>query len=77
LSVFPNPANDYILINGMEQGCRFVITDMMGKKVLQGTAGDESVLRIDVSRLVSGTYLLQYLADDTRKPIKFRVASDD
>jgi hypothetical protein len=77
LSVFPNPANDYILINGIKRGFSFTITDMMGKKVLQGTAGDEAVLRIDISKLVSGTYLLQYLADDTRKPIKFRVASAD
>lgn len=73
LSVFPNPANDYILINGIERGISFFITDIMGNKVFQGTAGDEVVFRIDVSRLVSGTYVFKYLLNDTQKHIKFQV----
>ncbi len=74
LSLYPNPANDYIDISleGVTQNIASLhILDINGKEVLQKHLGLPDA-RIDVSTLASGTYIIEGLSDKGRKfAVKF------
>lgn len=57
LSIYPNPANDYITINTEETGKDITITDLSGRVVMTATtiAGTTT---LNVSQLPTGTYMV-------------------
>ena len=61
LNVYPNPANDYIIVES--DGIQEVeIYDMMGRKLISHKAETSST--IDVSALSSGIYLVRTIDSD-------------
>lgn len=55
--IYPNPANDRLLVANLKTGTPLVITNLMGMKVLE-TAASQEVTEIDVSHLPPGMYFL-------------------
>ena len=53
-SVYPNPADDHLIINGVAEQ-RINLYDLTGNKVLTATSGSE----VDVSALSAGVYILE------------------
>ena len=56
-SVYPNPTNDKIHIDGLQGGAEIRIYNMMGEEVMRKVVYDDN--EIDVSRLSSGVYMLR------------------
>jgi uncharacterized surface protein with fasciclin (FAS1) repeats len=59
LSTYPNPAIDYIRVKGVDTGA-FVITDMTGAVVLQGTVNADPIA---VNGLNTGTYIINITSE--------------
>lgn len=57
-NVYPNPANDKVHINGLRGGAEIRIFNIMGEEVMRKVVYDDN--EIDVSRLSSGIYLMQF-----------------
>jgi len=57
LSMGPNPATDLVFIGGLKQSGTFMVTDLLGKKLLSGIVS-ESNNRIDINSLNNGLYIL-------------------
>jgi len=65
VTISPNPARDYVWVQST--GCRVEnvkISDCMGKTVPVSFANNNEKIRVDVSGLHPGIYLLQILCDD-------------
>ena len=60
-SVYPNPAQDYLVIenHSQEQSATFVLYDVLGRQVLSAVSHNQSV--VSVEHLPSGVYLYQFL----------------
>lgn len=58
LSIFPNPCSDYVNINNTKQGSNIQIFNLKGQQLINETAEDQNV-RIDISKLQKGIYMLQ------------------
>ena len=56
--VFPNPAEDHIIVNGLEAGSTIRIYANDGK-LLEATIAESTTATLQVSHLAQGTYLLQ------------------
>ncbi len=56
--VFPNPAEDHIIVNGLEAGTTVRIYANDGK-LLEATTAEGNTATLQVSHLAQGTYLLQ------------------
>lgn len=56
ISIFPNPADDYIYIKGKLSETNYVIYDIYGKIILKGKGMKSN--RIDISHLKKGNYIL-------------------
>ena len=69
IKFFPNPASDFISIVNADKEVISVI-DMTGKTVLQ-TISNSDYLKIDVSRLPAGIYLLKAYKDSIIQNLKF------
>lgn len=62
--VFPNPALDFFYINNQEdQLISYQLITMDGRIVMQGETGSKNQMKIDISSLSKGTYLLQMKND--------------
>lgn len=57
LSIYPNPASDYIVIDNLEKTSLFTIFDVTGKKLIQSEVS-ESNNQITINQLKAGTYFL-------------------
>lgn len=57
VSIYPNPANDFIIINSGDEVNEVVFYDMMGR-ICQRSQVDTHTNKIDVSSLHAGIYLL-------------------
>jgi len=69
--VYPNPASSYIQINPTQtfKGTGEIrVTNMVGNLVLKSTANNSNALRMDVSSLMPGIYVVE-LTDATKKAI--------
>jgi hypothetical protein len=66
--VFPNPVQSVIRIDSKTQFQDYVIFDVSGKKVINGTIYNH---QINVSNLAKGVYLLQLSAGNQTRIIKF------
>ncbi len=71
ISLYPNPAGDYVYIRSDKTISEIVITDLLGNIVLQQTA--DAIQKINTLSLPSGVYLVKAFTDkgfaDTRKLI--------
>ncbi len=57
-TLFPNPANEYIKINGLAIGANISIIDFLGKTIYATTVANEE-LTIDTEKLKNGIYFVQ------------------
>ena len=60
IKIYPNPANDYVTIDGLSKGDIVKIYDISAK-LLRSWAADNNIHRANVSDLRAGLYLLQVL----------------
>ena len=61
LAVYPNPVRDHIIVRGVPMR-QIEVFDTLGRRVLKETCHDEEV-RLDVSSLVAGVYVLRVVDD--------------
>lgn len=66
--VYPNPAQDYIIIEGLTTNSNYQIYDLTGKLVLSGVVKNH-IETINVSTLINGVYFLKIDGDKIRKVI--------
>ncbi len=57
INVYPNPATDYVVVSGVENGDYVILTSMTGTVLVQCKA-ESSVVKVDLSELPNGYYLL-------------------
>lgn len=62
VSILPNPAHDYIIINGADKFKQVRLVDMNGTTVKQFAKNSSS--RYSISGIAAGVYLLQFINDD-------------
>ena len=67
LQLYPNPAQDYFYINGIEENTPITISDITGKVVLQSIVSPNEA--VSVTHLPQGVYIVQ-VAGKTMKVIK-------
>ena len=75
ITVYPNPAKNYLNINLPENlnSGEIEIYDICGKLMKQMNMSTASELSIDISDLHNGIYFLRVIGNDVRKDIKFSV----
>ncbi|WP_010177618.1 Ig-like domain-containing protein [Aquimarina agarilytica] len=59
--ITPNPADQFITINGLNQAANYVVYDFIGAVVLEGTITNGE--NINVSGIASGMYFIQFSAN--------------
>ncbi len=66
LNLFPNPANDEVFMSfaSAPASVKWQITDLKGSTLISGSESGSEKVRLDVSSLIKGVYLIQVLADD-------------
>ncbi|MFZ4930822.1 T9SS type A sorting domain-containing protein [Chryseobacterium sp. Mn2064] len=57
LSVYPNPATDFIQVSGVEKTQKYIIYTAVGNQVNEGNISENG--KIDVHYLVSGVYVMK------------------
>lgn len=62
IEVYPNPAVETLMFNGVNTQCKVVIYDMLGKAVLNDLIGISGEL--DISFLTEGTYMYQVISEN-------------
>jgi len=70
ISIYPNPTNDKLFIQGLSSSSKVLIYNVLGKLVLSQTISKE----IDVKQLSKGIYILKIIDEQnetTRKFIKY------
>jgi hypothetical protein len=71
-SVYPNPATDRLMINGLSSNAQIRVLDVMGREVV-GTTSASPQLTLDVSSLAAGNYVLQIISDGETQFEKFSI----
>jgi hypothetical protein len=67
LSLFPNPANDFVQLKLDPSNHLISITDLMGKTVFSIKSNGNSQLQIPVSQLAEGMYIVSVEGVDYSK----------
>lgn len=55
LQIYPNPANEYLIIEGIENNTKVDIIDQAGK-IIYSSASDSNLIRLDVQEFQNGLY---------------------
>lgn len=63
--MYPNPSNDFILIEGLEKGLSFSITNVGGQEIKLIIRELESGFELDVRELQTGMYFIQAFSSET------------
>lgn len=73
LNLYPNPATSIlnIEINTNETNLDFQVFDILGKQVINGSTNSENLLKIDVSDLEHGLYLIKIASKDKNVTKRF------
>ncbi len=74
MRVYPNPASDLLVVelNKAVENIQFEIFDITGNKInAYSFSGEDDLIRIDVSQLPEGIYLLQISDHSENKTLKF------
>ncbi len=69
ISVFPNPTNNYLNVNGIELNSKFRIYDTTGREVFQGIFNKSKT--VDMKFLENGIYYIEITNCDTKTVYKF------
>lgn len=72
ISIYPNPANDFIIINSQLKIDQFELLDLTGRTILSDKFGSGQN-RIDVSQVNKGIYLLRVFSGDQSKAMKISI----
>lgn len=57
--VYPNPAQEYWLMDGMPPHCSLSLSDISGRQLWQGSNGTRNAVKIDARNYAKGMYLLR------------------
>ena len=68
VAIFPNPATEYAVVNGLKAGADVVVVDINGKIRLSATA-DGDMMTLDVSALSAGVYFVR-VSDGTATAVR-------
>lgn len=68
LTIYPNPASDYIYIKNLKNIVSYKIIDASGRMIMNGNSKSE---KIDVRNLLKGNYFLQISTDENTLNFKF------
>ncbi len=71
ITIYPNPFQDALFINGLSQEYEYILFDILGQKLLQGQTSEKTLTNLN--RLPAGHYFLLIKIDqyrETRKLIK-------
>jgi len=73
ISLHPNPANNYIIINFPENNDKitYAICDIMGRRILEGMVYGKKDINIDISLLSDGFYIFQVELNRHSTSLKF------
>lgn len=73
VTIYPNPANDQLFVNGLVQGelTTLVISDLAGKVLAAPTTTTANSTSIALNQLANGIYFLQISSTKGNKTIKF------
>lgn len=58
ISLYPNPAKDFIYLNNLPAGTTIYITEMSGRKLLTKKSTDKKI-DINISKFINGVYMIQ------------------
>jgi hypothetical protein len=62
-SIYPNPTNDKLTIEGVDKGTKIQLNDVLGRVVIKATATNETT-ELTMSHLASGSYMLTLSKDN-------------
>lgn len=72
IELYPNPASSSIYLTGLKTASsKISVYDVMGKKVLEGTAETKTEYPVDVSGLTNGVYFLHVIQNGEATTIKW------
>ncbi|WP_456440644.1 T9SS type A sorting domain-containing protein [Psychroserpens sp.] len=73
INLYPNPTNSILTIelNNNEANLAFQVFDVLGKQVINGNSNSEDFLKIDVSNLEHGLYLIKISTKDKIETKRF------
>jgi len=70
ISIYPNPANDFIFINTVNKSGISKIFDLNGKVVKEENLSNNTMSKLDISDLAKGIYNVQVITIDGNQMIK-------
>jgi hypothetical protein len=62
-SIYPNPTNDKLTIEGIDKGTKIQLSDVLGRVVIKATATSETT-ELTMSHLAAGSYMLTLSKDN-------------
>jgi aminopeptidase N len=69
--LYPNPATDHWILEGMPQQCELTLFDLSGRRLWKGSNGSNNAVKIDNSNYAKSIYLLHiYDRNGKNKAIK-------
>lgn len=71
VSIFPNPASEFIQVEGVERNVSYTIMNATGSPVLKGTTGDNQ--KVNLTFLPEGMYFLRIHSEDELQTLSFLV----
>lgn len=69
LSVYPNPAKDYITVSNTSSISKIMVINLLGQTVIEKSVNSNTA-QIDLSNIASGTYILQVSAEGAKANVK-------
>ncbi len=69
ITVFPNPAKEYLQVVGLKSSCSYKLYNVIGSTVREGVIG-VTTGRINLEQLPAGTYLLELRGEDSVMRVK-------
>jgi len=71
VSVQPNPATDWLLVNAAERIQQIEVYDLTGKQIfLQNYDGFDNEIHLSVSQFNSGIYMVNVIFDDNKRTVE-------
>lgn len=70
ISVYPNPASDYVIVNSADVSRHIVLTDLNGKIISEHNVEGYTDLEIDISKLPEGVYFIRILSKNQKVQIE-------
>ncbi len=68
VKVYPNPSSDYVKVYGLKGPEKYVISNVLGAKIIEGTVSNNQEIKI--KKLLKGLYVLSFENGITLKFIK-------